>query len=159
MAWFHQATSHYLSQCWPRSLSPYGVTRPQWVLVLRQIPIYWFSFFSSNDSACNSCGRSYLLCHIRHAGFVQQHIWWWSGWRFIQCSPPVGGVVRLLGKHFGKIFFLYIINTLSLRQNGCHFSGDIFKCIFLNENIWISIKISLSLFLRIQLTIFQHWFR
>ena len=23
-----QATSHYLSQCWPRSLSPYGVTRP-----------------------------------------------------------------------------------------------------------------------------------
>ena len=24
-------TSHYLSQCWPRSLSPYGVTRPEWV--------------------------------------------------------------------------------------------------------------------------------
>ena len=22
--------SHYLSQCWPRSLSPYGVTRPHW---------------------------------------------------------------------------------------------------------------------------------
>ena len=31
MAWCHQATSHYLSQCWPRSLSPYGVTRSQWV--------------------------------------------------------------------------------------------------------------------------------
>ena len=31
MAWCHQATSHYLSQCCPRSLSPYGVTRPQWV--------------------------------------------------------------------------------------------------------------------------------
>ena len=31
MAWCRQATSHYLSQCWPRSLSPYGVTRPQWV--------------------------------------------------------------------------------------------------------------------------------
>ena len=29
MAWCRQATSHYLSQCWPRSLSPYGVTRPQ----------------------------------------------------------------------------------------------------------------------------------
>ena len=27
MAWCRQATSHYLSQCWPRSLSPYGVTR------------------------------------------------------------------------------------------------------------------------------------
>ena len=31
MAWCRQATSHYLSQCWPRSQSPYGVTRPQWV--------------------------------------------------------------------------------------------------------------------------------
>ena len=31
MAWCRQATSHYLSQCWPRSLSPYGITRPQWV--------------------------------------------------------------------------------------------------------------------------------
>ena len=25
------ALSHYLSQCWPSSMSPYGVTRPQWV--------------------------------------------------------------------------------------------------------------------------------
>ena len=31
MAWCRQAKSHYLSQCWPRSLSPYGVIRPQWV--------------------------------------------------------------------------------------------------------------------------------
>ena len=31
MAWCRQATSHYLSLCWPRSMSPYGVIRPQWV--------------------------------------------------------------------------------------------------------------------------------
>ena len=31
MAWCRQATSHYLSYCWPRSMSPYGITRPQWV--------------------------------------------------------------------------------------------------------------------------------
>ena len=35
MAWCCQATSHHLSQCWPRSLSPYGVTRPQCVNILR----------------------------------------------------------------------------------------------------------------------------
>ena len=29
-----QAISHYLSQCWPRYLSPYGVTRPQWVKII-----------------------------------------------------------------------------------------------------------------------------
>ena len=34
MAWRRQATSHYLSQCWPRSLSPYGVTRPQRVNII-----------------------------------------------------------------------------------------------------------------------------
>ena len=37
----HQATSHYLSQCWPRSLSPYGVTRPQWVNSWPKIPVKW----------------------------------------------------------------------------------------------------------------------
>ena len=31
MAWCRQATSHYLSHCWPRFMSPCGVTRPQWV--------------------------------------------------------------------------------------------------------------------------------
>ena len=32
-------------------------------------------------------------------------------------------------------------NTLRQRQNGCHFSHDIFKWIFLNDNIWSLIKI------------------
>ena len=31
MAWCLQATSYYLNQCCPRSPTPYGVTRPQWV--------------------------------------------------------------------------------------------------------------------------------
>ena len=45
MAWCHQATSHYLSQCWPTSLLPYGIRRPQYVKleksdysVVRDIP-------------------------------------------------------------------------------------------------------------------------
>ena len=36
------------------------------------------------------------------------------------------------------------INTLRPRQNGRHFADDIFKRIFFNENVWISIKISLK---------------
>ena len=35
MAWCRQATSHYLNQCWPRSMSSYGVTRPQWVNIIQ----------------------------------------------------------------------------------------------------------------------------
>ena len=37
-----------------------------------------------------------------------------------------------------------IINTLRPRQNGRHFPDDIFKCIFFNENVWISFEISLK---------------
>ena len=37
-----------------------------------------------------------------------------------------------------------IINILGPRQNGRHLPDDIFKCIFMNENIEISIKISLK---------------
>ena len=31
MAWCRQATSHYLHQCRPTSMSQHGITRPQWV--------------------------------------------------------------------------------------------------------------------------------
>ena len=36
------------------------------------------------------------------------------------------------------------VNKLRPRQNGCHLTDDIFKCIFLNDNVWISIKILLK---------------
>ena len=36
------------------------------------------------------------------------------------------------------------LNTLRSRQNGRKFPDNIFKCIFFNENVWISIKISLK---------------
>ena len=39
MAWCRQATSHYLNQCWPSSMSPCGITRPQWVNVV-YLPIF-----------------------------------------------------------------------------------------------------------------------
>ena len=36
------------------------------------------------------------------------------------------------------------LNSLRPRQNGRHISDDIFKCIFLTENVWIPIIISLK---------------
>ena len=36
------------------------------------------------------------------------------------------------------------VNTLRPRQDGRHFPDDILKCIFLNENVWISLTISLK---------------
>ena len=39
---------------------------------------------------------------------------------------------------------VFYINTLRPRENGRHFADDIFKRIFMNENLWIPIKISLK---------------
>ena len=43
-----------------------------------------------------------------------------------------------------RLLFNVLIKTLRLRQNGSHFPDDIFKYIFLNANVWITIKISLK---------------
>ena len=48
MAWCHQATSHYLSQCWPRSPSPYVIIRPQWVNFITD-HVYWICNKPSNQ--------------------------------------------------------------------------------------------------------------
>ena len=42
---------------------------------------------------------------------------------------------------------------------GWHFTDDIFKCIFLNEDIWILLIFHWSMFLRFMLTIVQHRLR
>ena len=39
---------------------------------------------------------------------------------------------------------LICVNTLRPRQNGCHFADDTFRRIFMNENVRISINISLK---------------
>ena len=39
---------------------------------------------------------------------------------------------------------MLMVNTLRPRQNGRHFPENVFKYIFLNENIWIPIKIPLK---------------
>ena len=44
----------------------------------------------------------------------------------------------------GWYLFSGILNTLRPRQSGRHFADAIFKCIFFNENICISLKISLK---------------
>ena len=49
------------------------------------------------------------------------------------CTKPFNGFVARLN-----------LNSLRPRHNGRHFADDIFKCIFLNETVWIPIKFSLK---------------
>ena len=54
MAWCRQATSHYLRQCWLRSLSPYVVARPQWVKAFANLRHWYDSFSESFLSHCTT---------------------------------------------------------------------------------------------------------
>ena len=83
-----------------------------------------------------------LNCFIWHYlnGF------WWRYFHFY----PNKLLRTMLAKY--KSFHNYCaLNTLRSRQNGRHFTDDIFKCIFLNENVWISINISLKFVPKVQI--------
>ena len=81
MAWCHQATSHYLSQCWPRSLSPYDVTRPQWVNT--QKPLHTLP--SRKSFRCVFCK------------YVGGKLWCYTG--TILCMCPAKGRCLSLGTY------------------------------------------------------------
>ena len=73
MAWCHQVTSHYLSQYWPRSRWPCGVTRPQ-SCVLLQTQVR--NIMHSSSSSSSSYRLSKHLCFVgqRQPG----HIHWYQ---------------------------------------------------------------------------------
>ena len=51
-----------------------------------------------------------------------------------------------------------VLSYLTPRQNGRRFTEDVFKCIFWMRMYEFRLRLHWSLFLRFQLTIFQHWF-
>ena len=79
---------------------------------------------------------------------------------FITCNwLPKYSRCSLCPKYKREDFCRAAVNTLRPKQNGRHFADDIFKCIFLNENVWIPIRITLKFVPRVKLTQFQYWFR
>ena len=70
MAWCHQATSHYLSQCWPRSMSPYGVIRPQRVNLLT----LWLQCLSQSSNQ-KRLKTTFFICrsHVKGRLFPRPH--------------------------------------------------------------------------------------
>ena len=144
MAWCHQATSHYLSQCWLRSMSPYGITRPQWVNIYTYLPIPLLT--NILYPAPIALGKhlcllnKYLLTLLKTTSSCSL-----LNAIFGNCIPKDEPQKWLT--HWGRDKMAAILQT-------------IFKFIFLCENWCILIIISLEfLFSRVQITIIQHWFR
>ena len=124
IAWCHQATSHYLNQCWPRHALPCGITR----LFCNMVNTSMIMIMDYCLMAAKSLPEL-MLTHCQVIESSNNNFKWFylqNGCLFIQVSTCSG------------------INTLRPRQNGRHFADDMFKCIFLNGNVRISIKISLK---------------
>ena len=114
MAWCHQATSHYLNQCWPRSMSPYGVTRPQWV--------------HTRDLKKYTCKITYTSCRCQR--FNALHI---KTCIISICHTDLHEMPMLLKWHFSINLFLlepllFIIHDsvnigIKFSGNGCCFKA------------------------------------
>ena len=107
----------------------------------RLAPSQWETALLCNDV-------SYWLC--RHPSHKTSQIasfmgptWGPSGTDRTQLGPMLAPWTLLSGIQMASLI-PYAFNTLWPRQNGRHFPDDIFKWIFLNENVWISINISLN---------------
>ena len=87
MAWYCQATSLYLNQCWPNPMLPYGITRPQWVDRLemtrsspghQQMSCCLFylpqMIFSSNGIVCSK------RIHVKTNLFLIELVWYNEHW-------------------------------------------------------------------------------
>ena len=64
MAWCRQATSHYLSQCWLRSPTPYGINQPQWTELI--LLVVWWVINASQLIWGNYANPVYgvaIICH------------------------------------------------------------------------------------------------
>ena len=89
------------------------------------------------------------------AAYIKCFIPWIMIWHiyFFTLSYMISWFVLMtMNKMYYKVCSLKVIvhvfiqlikalNTLRPRQNGCHFPDDIFKWIFLNENVWILISL------------------
>ena len=88
---------------------------------------------SSGDLFCKICG-----CRPS----------WFPWQRLCRCfetnkSKAALSLVRKSSSLFTRLVaYPWTLSILRLRLNGCHFPDDIFKCIFVHKNVWISIGIS-----------------
>ena len=82
MAWCRQATSHYLDQCWLRSMTPHVVTRPQWVNTASP----------RNSILCLAIYSIYKMCHVIS---LENYVVWVAeqAWPF---------VIRIITKSFPR---------------------------------------------------------
>ena len=109
-------------------------------------------FFKFGESACN-----YLFCKIyKPASILENHT-------AANFTDEVSSLINncsagMAGKLLHNSVFFTRVNPLRPTYNGRHFADDIFKHIFINENVWIPINISLKCVSKGPIEIFHNRF-
>ena len=85
--------------------------------------------------------RAPLLCFKLCASF---HSHQWIQARVTVRKRSIRVKISNFFTHVTLKFDGWPFNTLRPRQNGCRFTDNVSKCFLLNENVWISIIISLK---------------
>ena len=108
-------------------------------------------YFSSNliklnklwDPCCSFTGVNKYVFYLYEpqSSDLSMQLHWWLG--MCQTTQIKNSLCDISSK------FL----TFKAKKNGLHFPDDIFKCIFVNKNVWI---FNWVLFLRVQLMISKH---
>ena len=79
MTWCCRAASHYLSQCWPSIMSPFGITRPQRVICSRlsfeNLSVNWDIIWTNAGSLLNwHLGTSFTDLYQNENIFMQENV-------------------------------------------------------------------------------------
>ena len=89
---------------------------------------------------CTSNFNTFIIHSMRHPQFISiRNIKFWQ-----ICMLWGIPIISRLYQNIEAFTQYWAFNSLRPRQNGRHFADDTFKCIFLNENVGILIKISLK---------------
>ena len=77
MAWCRQVSNHYWDQCLPRSMSPYGVIRPQWIDWMR-CRMFSRNVFKINWTNFEENMSNFPVNTVPARGLGHQKTQWWS---------------------------------------------------------------------------------
>ena len=116
MVWYHQATSQYLSQCWPWFILSYGVTRPQFkcgkisfthnLFVSCQIVLKFYTEHGNDTAILCTQFRNDLTTEI---GFMEEQDFVRFGLRWV--SDIVTALVILLLVNFSSTNLQYDVEN------------------------------------------------
>ena len=152
------APSHYLNQCWP--IIKWRSSEGNFIWIAEKSNswsefenCFFFKLFQYLPGA-NELMKSKFQLNLFigiQLTIIQHWFWLWLGAEQAtqHLSEPMMNhfnewCIYSINMHQSSLPGPQWVNTLRPRQNGCHFTDDIFKCISLNGNIIISIKISLK---------------